>query len=426
MPALLASSIFLLQTAAAKPMTLDELSYRAFKYFVEQSHPVTGFTKDRARNWGSDERENKVASIAAMGFTLPAYAIGVHRGWMKRPVALAKSRNMLRQLLRIGPREHGWFYHFFEWNTGKRVWNCEVSSIDTGIFVQGMLLAERAFNDKDFTALSNRILKDVDWKWMVTRDGKRPESPFVCHGWKPETGFLDSDWGSYCELHLLYVQAHGMYPQMPKAAWEKIRRPEYEYNGIKFLAGGPLFMHQMSHVFIDFKSKRDTLGYDYWVASRNAMHANRAYCIDNPKGFKGYSEEIWGLSASDSPKGYEAHGAPGDTYDNGTLAPSSAVAAAMFDRKLAENAARDFSTVHPETVGQYGFTISFNPTEKWMSPHVIGIDLGQMLLSIENSRDGFPNKMSMRHPINQIGLKKMGFVTTKEGPVEKRALRISR
>lgn len=421
---ILAASLFVTLSAPQVKPSFDDLSYRAFTYFVEASHPRTGFTKDRSRNFEPDVPTNRVASIAAMGFTLSAYAIGEHRGWMPRSEAVGRARHLVRNLMAKAPRDHGWFYHFFDWETGKREWNCEVSTIDTSIFLAGLLMSEMAFQDAEFTALSQQIQKEIDWKWAITRDGARPNSPFVCMGFRPEQGFLDHDWASYNELPMLYVQAYGLYPQMPKEGWDKIERPQFHYKGYDFLAGGPLFMHQMSHVFVDFKGVRDPLGFDYWVNSRNAILANRQYCIDNPKGFKGYEPDVWGLSASDSPKGYEAQGAPGNIYDNGTITPSSAIAAAMFDRKTAEEVTKGTYQKHPGTYGKYGFTIAFNPTESWMSPDVIGIDLGQLLLSLENARDGFPNRMSMKHPVISKGMKLMGFKATSEGPITSRKLRI--
>ena len=188
--------------------------------------------------------------------------------------------------------------------------------------------------------------------------------------------------------------------------------------------GGPLFLHQMSHVFVDFKNKRDPAGYDYWVASRNAVLANRDYCIDNPKGFEGYSKDIWGLSASDGPNGYSAHGAPGWIEDDGTLAPSSAVACAMFTPVESRQAAEAFKKRYPKSFGTYGYTISLNPTRNWQSPDVIGIDLGQMMLSIENAKDGLVHKWFMSHPLVKKGMAKIGFRTTKEGDATKRPLRV--
>jgi hypothetical protein len=423
MTALLACAMLCPSSGPEFDPLLEDLSRRAVQFFVEQSHPATGFTKDRARNFGQDVATNRIASIAAMGFTLPAYAIGANRGWLGRDEAVSRGRLMLKSVLEKAPRHRGWFYHWFDWGTGERVWNCEVSTIDTGIFISGLLLAERAFGDREFSQLTNKIVGGIDWQWAITRDGSKPDSKFVSHGWRPETGFIESDWKSYCELPLLYVLAYGLNPTMPAESWDLIERPEFTYKGVEFIAGGPLFMHQMAHVFFDFKNKRDNLGYDYWVNSRNAMIANRQYCIDNPKGFKGYSAAVWGLSASDGPNGYEAYGAPGNIYDNGTMAPSSAVAAAMFDLKMARNVAKATKAQFPKTMGQYGFTIAFNPTKEWMSPDVIAIDLGQMLLSIENARDGFPNRMAMKHPAVRLGLKRMGFKDDKVGPLEKRPLR---
>lgn len=406
------------------PDLLDDLSRRAGQYFLDNSYKSTGFTLDRARLAGYAPSEFNVASIAAVGFALSSYAVGAERGWITRTEAVKRCNLTLENVEKRVPQEHGWFYHWFDFKTGARQWQSEVSTIDTGIFLCGMIVAAQGLRDKELSERSERILKNVDWGWALTDGGTKPNELFIGHGWKPETGFLESRWASYCELPLLYVLAYGSYDKMPSESWAKIERPAVDYNGRKFLVGGPLFLHQMSHVFVDFKNKRDPAGYDYWVASRNAVLANRDYCIANPKEFEGYSRTVWGLSASDGPEGYTAHGAPGWIEDDGTLAPSSAVACAMFAPAEAAQAAASFRQQYPKSFGTYGYTIALNPTKNWQSPDVIGIDLGQMMLSIENARDGLVNKWFMSHPVVKKGMERIGFRTTKEGDATKRPLRL--
>ena len=396
--------------AAELPEPLDELSRRAVRYFVEASHPETGFTRDRARNDASEEKR-RVASIAATGFALSAYAVGAERGWLQRADAIARTRRTLRALEEKPVRERGWFYHFFDWETGERVWRCEVSSIDTAIFLAGLVLAERALDDEEITTRARRIFDAVDWRWMLTDGGKRPDSLTFSHGWKPESGFLESRWGSYCEHIILYVLALGVAEEGEVSAkvWEAWKRPEVEYEGLLFLVGGPLFLHQMSHVFIDLRGLRDRLGYDYYVSSRNATLANRRYCIVNPKGHASYSETIWGLSACDGPEGYRAFGALGRSPDNGTVAPAAAVASVIFTPKESLAAARAFAKHTPGGIGRYGFTSGWNPGRDWHSPDVIGIDLGQLFLAIENHRDGLPYRWMREHDAMRRGLERAGL-----------------
>lgn len=420
----LGCSLAMQMCQATKSDVLDDLSRCAFDYFIAHSDPKTGFTLDRARNSGYAPSEYNVASIASTGFALSAYAVGAQRGWISRQEAIRRTRLTLKAVEEIAPQVHGWYYHWLDFKTGERQWQSEVSTIDTGIFLCGMIVAQQALGDSEIKERSERILSKVDWKWALTDNGAKPNELFFSHGWKPETGFLPYRWAGYCELLLLYVLGYGAYDQMPNDSWSKIEKPLVKYGGREFYGGGPLFLHQMSHVFVDFKNKRDPEGIDYWVASRNAVLANRDYCIDNPKNFQGYSSKIWGLSATDGPAGYTAHGAPGWIEDDGTLAPSSAVACAMFAPQLARQAAVDFARIYPETKGEYGFTISFNPTRKWQSPDVIGIDLGQMMLSIENAKDGLVNKWFMSHPIVKKGMERIGFRTTKEGDATKRPLQL--
>ena len=186
------------------------------------------------------------------------------------------------------------------------------------------------------------------------------------------------------------------------------------------MAAGPL-----TQGFFDFRNYRDKLGYDYFVEARNATLGNRAYCIDNPKKFKGYAPDIWGLSACDIPDGYSAQGAPGWIDDNGTLAPAAAVASVPFTPKESLAAALAFKGKFPQSYGQYGFATGINPTKDWVSPDVIGIDLGQMLLSIENHRDGLPHRWMMGSPTTQHAYRRIGLHKTEEGLVGSRPLRIT-
>jgi hypothetical protein len=245
-------------------------------------------------------------------------------------------------------------------------------------------------------------------------------------GWTPEKGFIPARWDHYNELILLYVIAMGATDAVTEGSWNAWKRePIVDYKGYQFLTGGPLFLHQMSNVFFDLQGRRDKLGWDYWKAGWAATMANRQFCIDNPNGHKAYSSEIWGLSASDGPEGYKAYGGPTAGPDDGTLAPSSAIAAILYDREIALQAAYGFQNRFPEALGRYGFNIALNPSKAWMSPDVIGIDLGQMLLAIENSRDGLPHRLVGRHPVAQRGMDRIGFRRTYEGPMAQRAMRIS-
>src|SRR5579862_7938194 len=308
---------------------LDDIEHRAFTFFWEQSHPQTGFTKDRATDFRTDD-DHTVASCASIGFALVAYPIGVERHWIDRKAAHDRTLLTLQKLNTVYPNEHGWLYHFVDWGTGARQWNCEASSIDTSICLAGMLDARQYWKDRAIDDEVEKFVKRMDWNWMLTDGGARPNEVFLSMGWKPESGFINARWSNFCELNMIYIQAYGINPQMTNAGWNRIGRDVDTDRGHTFLEGGPLFMHEMSNGFYPFGKMRDPLGFSYWVETKEAALANRAYCSDNPKGMKGYGENFWGLSACDTPTGYNALGTPPDVHDDGTITPTSAIAAMPY------------------------------------------------------------------------------------------------
>lgn len=402
---------------------LDDLSKKSVQYFWDQSHPKTGFTRDRAANEGT-QGPNNVSSIAATGYALSAYAIGAQRGWLNRDEARKRVITTITSVLNLHSGKNGWYYHFVDWQTGQRVWNCEVSSIDSAIFFAGLTVAERGFNDPKISKLAEQVFSRVNWNWMLTDGGAQPNSLYFNHGWKPE-GFLNYRWSGFCEMLFLYILAYGHHPTMPQGSWNAFARPLVTYNTTELLAGGPLFMHQMTQGFYDLKEYRDELGYDYFVEGRNATLANRQYCLNNPLGFTGYGSNIWGLSACDIPGGYGAQGAPGWISDNGTLAPAAAVASVIYTRTLSIRAAEAYLQNYPASYGRYGFTTGLNPSQNWRSPDVIGIDLGQMMLNIENARDGIVYKWTMGNPKTRTAYDKIKLRRTAEGVWETRPLRLT-
>lgn len=403
---------------------LDDLSRKAVKYFWEQSHVSTGFTLDRARNYNDPNYNPTVASIAATGYALAAYAVGAERGWIPRASALSRTRRTVKQVMSKFAHKNGWFYHFADWSTGQRVWNCELSSIDSAIFFNGLLMAERAFKDYSLTNLKNECFDAIDWRWMLTDGGTKPNSLTFSHGWVPNS-FLTNRWDSFSEMLHLYLLAYAYYPDMPAGSWAAWARPVVTYNGVQMLVGGPLFMHQQTQGFYDLRDYRDPQGWDYFVEGRNATLGNRQYCLNNPQSYVGYGTNFWGLSACDIPGGYGSQGAPGWISDNGTVAPPAAVASLIFTRTLSIRAAETMSSTYPTANGRYGLAGGINPTQSWVASDVLGLDLGQMMLNIENARDGLPNKWIMSDPKVKAGYQKIGLVKTSEGPLEGRPLRIA-
>lgn len=389
------------------PPVLDDLQHRAVKFFWEQSNPKNGFTKDRARNTESAP-PNNIASSASVGFALCAYVIGTERHWLKREEAINRTKITLNHLMTDWPHQKGWLYHFVDYNTGERAWKCEASTIDTSICLAGVIVAQQYWKDPQITRDANAFAKRMDWNYMTLDGGAKPKESTVSMGWHPESGFIDARWDNWDELKMIYVQAYG-YSDISTEGWAKVKRPYVNYKGYEMLAGGPLFMHEMSESFYNFKGLRDLLGYNYWVESKNAALGNRQYCIDNPKGYAAYGPNFWGLSACDVPGGYDAKGAPGSINDDGTITPTSAVASIQFVPNLAIKFAESMRKDHPEAWGRYGFPNGYNPTQKWVGPDVIGIDLGMMMTAVENYRTGLIAKLSMSNPNVQRGYERIGF-----------------
>ena len=422
MNALILPLLIAFPTTSPLPKSLLDLQHRAVDFFVKESHPVTGLTKDRAAN-NADHDDYAVASTASTGFALVACALGTEKGWLKRADALDQVRRTVAYCLKSVPHEHGFSYHFIDWSNGKRIWNCEASTIDTSILLAGMLAAERYFKDAQVTRDVDAYARRIDWKWAMTNEGAMPNESFVSMGYKPESGFISARWSDYNEAKMLYIQAYGFNSGLSTRAWDAIRRRPGTYQGIDYLMGGPLFMHQMTECFYTMKGLRDRQGYSYFVASRNAALANRAYCITNPKKFAGYGPNLWGLSACDFPTGYSAFGAPGDINDDGTITPTSAIASYYWLPKLATDFYTEMRTNHASAWGRYGFPNGYNANQKWIDKDVIGIDLGMMMCNLANAENEFVSKLSMQRPEIRKGYQLAGLTKAADaetGPLQRK------
>lgn len=427
--ALLLTAALQTSPASATPVLrgwplLNQLSQRAVQFFWNESHPSTGFTKDRAANFRTSDNYF-VSSIASTGFALSALAVGAERKWLDRTAALERARLTMRSLETRTTRTRGWYYHWMNWGTGAREWNSEVSSIDTCILLCGMIVAERYFRDAEISQRAGRILGAVDWNWMLTNGSALPNSLTFSMGWTNENGWIGARWDNYSEEAMIYVLAYSLFAGMPAGSWGAIQRPVASYAGMQTIRGGPLFVHHMSHVFIDFKDRRDSLGWDYWVASRNHTLMQRRWAMDRAGRYVGYGPDLWARSACDGPDGYDAFGMPGWGTDNGTIAPNSAVASVMFTPAESLRSAEHMVAKYPHIWGRYGYSVGFNPTRKYHSPDVIGIELGMAMLAIENHRDRFAHRMLLSHPNIPAGLQRIGLNVTAEGPSANRALRIN-
>jgi len=393
---------------------LEELSRRAFRYFWEQADPNTGLVLDRARADASamDQTHRDVASIAATGFGLTAVCIAAQRRWVDPREARDRARATLRFFAERAINFHGWFYHWMDARTGERKWNSEVSSIDTALLLAGMLTARQAFHDDaEIVRLATTVFERVDFQWM-----QNGHPAFLTHGWKPENGFLPSLWNDYSEETILYLLAIGSqaHPITPRA-WQAWRRDWISYAGYTYLAGAPpLFIHQYSQAWVDYRGRRESRPpyVDYFENSIKATRAHRAFCIDLAKEFPGYSENIWGITASDSAGGYVAWGGPPrDASIDGTVVPSAAGGSLMFTPDICLTALRAMKEKFGERVwGRYGFVDAFNPATGWVDTDVIGINQGITLLSAENLRSGNVWRWFMRNPEVHRALRLVGLV----------------
>jgi hypothetical protein len=369
---------------------LDELQRRAVLYFWEKTDPATGLVNDRANNFQADDYT--AASTAATGYGLAALAIGVERGWLDQSEAAARARTTLRFVLTM-PHRHGWMVHFIDKRNGQQIWESEYSSLDTALLVAGAIVCGQYFardtSTSDISMLADALYRRIDWWWMLTNDGAQPDKSILAHGWRPESGFITYNYGAYSEAILLYLLGLGApVDPLPKRTWEAIKRPLQVYAGTESLKGGPIFIHQMPSGYFCFRNQRDSLGFDYWVSSTNAMNIHRQYCLDRAAEVQTYAQGFWGLNASDGPDGYAVYGAIDDS-DNGTVSPTGAISSITFVPALAISTARFlYDKMKQSLWGKYGFANAFNADRNWFSHDVIGIDLGMELLSIENHRSG--------------------------------------
>lgn len=389
---------------------VDDLSKRAFRYFQEQTDPKTGLTADRAGTDG--KRRDGVASVASTGFGLAALCVGAERGWIAPAKARARAKLTMRFLLESAPHERGFFYHFLDMKTGARMWNSEASTIDTALLLGGALTAKRCFeDDAEVASLASSLYERVDFPWVM-----KGEPALMSMGWTPEKGFIPARWDTYSEHMMLDLLAIGSpsHP-IPAEVWDRWRRDRVVYSSFTYVAGDkPLFIHQFSHAFVDFRGKRDRHGLDYFENSRTATLAQRQFFIDLAPEFPGYSKDVWGLTASDGPGGYIAWGAPPrDAAIDGTVVPCAAGGSLMFTPEESLSALREMKKRWGGKIyGRYGFADAFNPVTGWTGPDVIGIDQGIILLSAENLRGGSVWAWFMKNPEIGRALSSVGFKET--------------
>ncbi len=390
---------------------LEEITKTAFQFFWEQADQTTGQVKDRSLAAGNDTRT--VSSIAATGFGLTALCIGDQRGYQPHSAVVSRVQTTLtfiaNTLQPLG--QNGFCYHFVDMTSGARAFNSEVSSIDTAILLCGVLTCRQYFNDATIENLATQIYSSVNFNWMLNG------GTTLSMGWTPENGFLSARWDHYSELMMLYLLAMGA-PNasfaIPAASWAAWSRPTVQYQGLNYIgAGDPLFVHQYSHAWFDFRSKKDAFA-NYFQNSITATQAHRVFCISLASQFSDYGSDLWGITSSDSKNGYVAWGGPtpqGGAIGpiDGTIVPCATAGSLPFDFAETIHVLRWIRGHYPNVWQRYGYVDAFNPLAGWYDTDVIGIDLGISILMAENERTQLVWNTFMKNPEVQTALQLAGF-----------------
>jgi len=383
---------------------LDEIQRATFQFFWDEASQKTGQVKDRALANGNDSR--MMSSIAATGFGLTSLCIGDQRGYGKSPEIAERVRKTLRFLANDLPNEHGFFFHFIHMETGKRWEKCELSSIDSSLLLCGVLTARQYFADQEIKDLATKIYERIDWPWMLNG------ASTLSMGWTPESGFLNARWEHYCELMMIYLLAVGSptHP-IPASSWDAWTRPRIQYQGIDYISGNdPIFTHQYSQAWFDFRKKRDAYA-DYFENSVKATTAHKLFCMSLDHKFPDYSESLWGISASDYVNGYTAWGGPPPQGPiDGSIVPCATGGSLPFLFDDCIRVLRNLRGRYREKAWvKYSFVDAFNPLTGWYDADVLGIDLGITMLMAENHRTGFVWNTFMKNPEAPSAMQKVGF-----------------
>ena len=396
--------------SAADLRLLEELERSATTFFREAAHPETGLVMDRKLADGEPDART-IGSIAATGFGLSVLCLAHERNYASRAELKAQVVRTLRWLHDRQAHEHGFFYHFFHWGTGERIWKCELSSVDSAILFCGVLHARAYFaGDAEIHRLATALFERADWPWFL--NGKQTLSM----GWKPESGFLKSHWDHYCELMLINLLGLGSptHPLAPET-WRAWSRPGREYEGERYVwSPAPLFVHQFAHAWFDFRHRPDA-GTDWFVNSVAATRAHRKWSLGQKQKFPQWSEDLWGVTSSDSAKGYVGWGGPPDSGPlDGTVVPCAAAGSLPFLPAECLRTLHHQREVHgARTWKRYGFVDAWNPHTGWTNRDVIGIDVGITALMAANLRDGFVWRTMQRDAAVQRGMYRAGMTLRK-------------
>jgi hypothetical protein len=401
----LASSALIPEAELSDERLLDQVERTAFEFFWNESHSATGLIMDKADANGAGSPG--IASIAATGFGLTALCIGHKRGYRSQAEIEDRAAQTVRFLAGCTELEHGFFYHFVDPSSGERARRSEISPIDNAILLCGVLTCREYFGSRAIQDDATTIFERVEWPWALN-GGKT-----LALDWKPEKGFSRFRWDSYCESMMLYLLAIGSptYPISPDS-WHAIRRPKMVYGGKQYISSpAPLFVHQFSHAWFDFRDKHDDYA-NYFENSVVASHVHREFCAELSQKFPCYSGDIWGITASDSSTGYVAWGGPPLLGPiDGSLVPAACAGSLPFTYRESMNSLKSLRSRYGNEVWKkYGFVDAFNPLTGWSSKYVLGIDAGISMLMAENARTQFVWNTFMRNPEAQLAMERVGFL----------------
>jgi hypothetical protein len=383
---------------------LESIEKANFLYFLEQADPDTGLVKDRCNVRAADN--GIVGSTAATGFGLTALCIGHNRGYIALDAARDRVLQTLHFLWEKMTNHRGFFFHFANIKTGERIWDSEVSSIDTAMLLCGILTCAQHFPNSEIFRLAYQLFDRVEWTWLSE------DTQLLPHGWSPESGFLTYRWDYYSELMMMYLLGLGSssHPLSPEV-WTAWKRLTFEYDGLRYIGSyAPLFVHQYSQAWFDFRARKDKYA-DYFKNSIIATEAHRRFCMELAGEFPDYADDLWGITASDSKNGYVVWGGPPAIGPiDGTVVPSAAAGSLVFlpwtTLRVLKNMKNRFGA---RVWSRYGFINAFNPLNNWYDTDVIGIDTGITMLMAENLRTSFVWDTFMKSPEAKRGLERAGF-----------------
>ena len=383
---------------------LDQIERATFQFFWEQASATTGLVKDRALAAGNDSRTD--ASIASTGFGLTALCIGHKRGYGDAAQIQSRVAATLDFLANQQTNVNGFFYHFIDMNTGARVRSSEVSSIDSSLLLCGVLACRQYFQDAQIQSLATQIYNRVNWPWMLNGGAA------FSMGWTPENGFIASRWDTYSELMMIYLLAIGSTTNpVPVSSWDAFTRPTLTYQGLTYITNleAPLFIHQYSHAWFDFRNKSDKYA-NYFNNSVSATNAHKLFCLSLQSQFSDYQSNLWGITASDSASGYVVWGGPPAMGPiDGSIVPCAAGGSLAFASSDCLAVLRNIRSQYPLAWQRYGFVDAFNPLSGWYDPDVIGIDAGITMLMAENQRSSFVWNTFMSNPEAQNAFAAVGL-----------------